>query len=95
MSAKLTIAKGSIRAILNTPGVRKEVAAFADTMAGRLSGRVIAHDGPARIVRDNNMTDRLQEGVTIAHPGGVGMEADHGYLRAAARDVGLTPKAKK
>ncbi|WP_336628440.1 MULTISPECIES: hypothetical protein [unclassified Microbacterium] len=64
-------------------------------MAGRLAGRVKAHDGIAPITRDQHMShDRQQEGVTIAHPGGVGLEAAHGYLRKAARDVGLRPKVR-
>ncbi|AWY04847.1 hypothetical protein PBI_FLOOF_10 [Microbacterium phage Floof] len=96
MSSKLKLNSPGIRAAaLNSAGVRKEVAAFADTMAGRLAGRVIAHDGPATIKRDSYTTDRVGEGVTIAHPGGIGLEAEHGYLTAAARSVGLSIGGKK
>ncbi|MDR6868716.1 hypothetical protein J2Y69_003340 [Microbacterium resistens] len=96
MKPKIKLHYPGIRAAaLNSPGVRKEVAAFADTMASRLAGRVIAHDGPANIARDAYRTDRVGEGVTIAHPGGVALEAEHGYLTSAARSVGLSVGRKK
>ncbi|AWY05698.1 hypothetical protein SEA_GRETCHEN_10 [Microbacterium phage Gretchen] len=96
MSSKIKLNSPGIRAAaLNSAAVRREVAAFADTMAGRLEGRVIAHDGPAPIKRDSYTTDRVGEGVTIAHPGGIGLEAEHGYLTAAARSVGLSIGRKK
>lgn len=96
MKAKIKLSSPGIRAAaLNSREVRSEVAAFADTMASRLSGSVIAHDGPAPITRDAYTSDRVVEGVTIAHAGGIGLEAEHGYLAAAARSVGLSVGRKK
>lgn len=96
MTAKIKLSSPGIRAAaLTSREVRAEVAAFADTMAGRLSGRVVAHDGPATITRDSYTSDRAVEGVTIAHPGGIGLEAEHGYLAAAARSVGLSVGGRK
>ena len=94
MTGKIVLSAAGMAAMLQSPGVQSAVDAAAESMAASLN--VQAHDGPAPIT-----TDRFSapygdgRGVTIAHPGGIGLEAEHGYLMAAARSAGLMPGRKK
>jgi hypothetical protein len=85
---KITLSSAGMLAALNQPGIRDAVTSAAEGVANSLGG-VMAHDGPVEVVVDEYQSDRPVAGVTLAHPGGIALEATYGYLTEGAAAAGL------
>lgn len=78
-----------IAEVLKSAEVRAQINGFADQIAARVErdGSVRRHGMP--VLSGSYTTDRAAAAVTIAHPGGLGVQARHGTLTRAAGEVGL------
>jgi hypothetical protein len=78
--------------------VASELQSLADSIAGGIN--VTAHDGPVevttrtRVASGGRISARPAVNVTLAHPGGLGIEAKTGALVKAAAAAGLQVKRK-
>ncbi|WDS51646.1 hypothetical protein SEA_BARNSTORMER_9 [Microbacterium phage Barnstormer] len=86
--SSLKLNNAGIVAVLNSGKVRAAVDSRARAVASGV-GTVMAHDGPVPVEVDSYTSDRPVAGVTLAHPGGIGLEAEYGYLTDAAIGAGL------
>jgi len=69
-----------------------EAQAAMGEAAAALASRVhpTSHGQPVKVTTATHLTPVTAAGsVTIAHPGGMAMEAKHGYLAGAARSAGM------
>lgn len=78
-----------IAAVLKSSGMAALVASAAEGVASsaRQAPELARHE--ARVEVSTGTTDRAAASVTIAHPGGLGMQAKHGTLTRAAGAAGL------
>lgn len=86
---KIKLDSKGIAEILKSAGF----AALVAEKAAEVEAIVSAHESVRRhempVERDAYETDRAAEEVTIAHPGGLGVEAKYGALVKAAHEAGL------
>lgn len=87
--AKIELDHAGIAEVLKSGEVHAAVAHFAGLVAANVqaSESVARHGAPVRVL--NTTTDRAKSLVTIAHAGGLGIEARYGVLTRAAGDAGL------
>ena len=94
MSAKVRLDRAGMISMLNSPKVNAAVRKRAETM--RSSIHAEAHDGPVPVEIDSLKAPFGNGyGVTLAHPGGIGLEAADGYLSEAASRAGLVAGRKR
>ncbi|GAB1641767.1 hypothetical protein [Krasilnikovia sp. MM14-A1259] len=93
MTARLRLDHAGIAEVLRSAEVTFAVTA----KAAEVQDAVETHHSVARhrmpVERHSYETDRAADAVTIAHPGGLGVEAKYGVLSEAARTVGLDVNA--
>jgi len=89
MAAKFKLDHAGVREILNSP----EAQAACMELANQVAGNVSVKDGVDVTVTPSR-TDRAGAHVTIAHPGGLAMQAKRGALTRAAASVGLTVRPR-
>lgn len=82
---KFKIDHAGMAEILNSAEVAQAVHAVAEKAAAEARGSATVQRHEAEVVVDDYTTDRAASSVTIAHPGGLGMEAKYGVL---SRSVG-------
>lgn len=78
-----------IREVLSTGAVAAAVRALGESVEAAVQAHpsVQRHNMP--VTGSHGVTDRSRYTVTIAHPGGLGVQAKHGALTQAAASVGL------
>lgn len=90
--AQVKLVSAGMEAMLKS----SEVAAAIGDLALEVGEAVEAHESVQRnampVVVDDYVTDRAAASVTIAHPGGLGVQAKYGALTQAAGQAGLTVK---
>ncbi|GAA4981243.1 hypothetical protein [Actinopolymorpha pittospori] len=90
-SAKVRLDHAGIAEVLRSGEVRAALDDLAGTVAGNASSspewQRYAARGEVRVA--SYTTDRAAAAVTLAHPGGLGMQAKHGTLTRAAGAAGL------
>lgn len=95
MAIKITRNSAGIMEVLKSAAVASAVA----DLALDVGVAVEAHESVSRnampVVVDEYVTDRAAASVTIAHPGGLGVQAKYGALTQAAGNAGLTVKTKE
>ena len=89
MSGTFKLDSAGVRQILNSP----ETKAMSLAAARQIADAIQSRDGVEVKVVEST-TDRAGASVIIAHPGGLGMQAKHGYLTRAAASVGLTVRPR-
>ena len=90
---KVKLSSVGMRAMLNSPGVQTAVDNAAQAVADNVPP-IQAHDREVDVITDAFVTDRPVAGVTLAHAGGIGLEAKYGYLSKAAASAGLQVRAR-
>ena len=80
--------------VLRSAGVAAAIAAKAEDVETIVADHSSVQRHRMDVIRSAYETDRAAEGVTIAHPGGLGVEAKYGVLADAARGVGLEVTAE-
>ncbi|WWV91843.1 neck protein [Microbacterium phage phiMiGM15] len=88
MTVRVKLNSAGMLAALNQPGVRKAVTSAANSAASSIQG-IQAHDGPVDVIVDEYQSDRPVAGITLAHAGGIGLQAEYGFLTEAAASAGL------
>lgn len=85
---KLKLDHAGIAAMLKSHEVAQLVHAEAERIAAELrtDGDVVRHEMQGDVIVTDYVTDRAASAVTLAHPGGLGMEAKHASLTRAAGD---------
>ncbi|MEV1157731.1 hypothetical protein AB0J27_20265 [Micromonospora chokoriensis] len=80
--------------MLQSAGIRARVAVAADAVAALVEAHHSVRRHAMPVTRDGTTTDRAVEAVSIAHPGGLAVQAKYGALTDAARAVGLDVNGK-
>lgn len=89
----LVIRPGAIGEILKSEPVRADLLRLGHAVAEGIDARD-SHGRQVPVMVGSYTTDRAAVGVTLAHPGGLPIEAKHGTLVRAASEVGLEVKAR-
>jgi hypothetical protein len=86
---KVTLDHAGIAEVLKSGEVHAVISAAAGLVAARVqtAATVQRHGAPVWVL--DTTTDRAKSLVTIAHAGGLGMQARYGVLTQAAGDAGL------
>lgn len=89
MPSRVRLDHAGLAEVLKSGALRSAVSAVADSVAAGATAHpsIVKHGMPIQ-VRDY-VTDRVASSVTIAHAGGMPVEAKHGVLTAAAGAEGL------
>lgn len=87
---RVTLNRGGVRALLNDPGVRAELARHADAVESRAEAGAPVQDGEYRasIHRESATTDRAVERVVADAPHALAVEARTGNLARALGAAG-------
>lgn len=76
-----------IEAMLTSAAVASVIGSVAESVAASIDE--VAHDGPVPVDVYSSTSDRARAHVTMAHPGGLGIEATRSPLARAAAGAGL------
>ncbi|RAL31154.1 hypothetical protein [Rhodococcus sp. AQ5-07] len=88
-NSKFKLDRAGVRALLNSPAAQ----AMSLAAAKQVAAAVQVKDGVEVVVRTVK-TDRACAAVSLAHPGGLGIQAKYGTLTRAAAAVGLIVKPR-
>lgn len=95
MARRVRLDSKGIEELLRSPGVAAEVTSGASRVREVASGdaAVMRHRMPVRMA--SGFSDRARAIVTIAHPGGLGVQAKYGSLTKAVAAAGLSSRRVK
>lgn len=92
MARRVTLDHAGMAELLRSPGVLAAVVEQAEAVKGvaEAAPEIVRHGMPVQT--SSGQTDRAIAGVTIAHAGGLGVQAKYGTLSKAVSAVGLSAR---